>query len=158
MFEATGHVTLDFNNTVSTAAVLLNIEKASVTIWHLGLLYNLSKVKLSISLIKFIASFLSQRKIRISVEGEMYTPRDTQAGVPQDSVLSPTLYSLCINNTPQTPGVYLGLFADDMYIDATDYKENYVLRKLPQCRKAFETWCERWNIKSNEDSNHLFFS
>jgi hypothetical protein len=71
-------------------------------------------------------SFL--RKFRVSVEGA--TTKDIEARVPQGSVLSPTLYSLYINDTPQTPGVYLGLFADDTCIYTTDRKEGYVLRKL----------------------------
>jgi hypothetical protein len=50
--------------------------------------------------------------------------------VPQGSVLSPMLYSLFINDTPQTSGVYLGLFADDTCIYATDRNEVYVLIKL----------------------------
>jgi hypothetical protein len=49
----TDHVTLNFNN-MSMAVVFLDIEKASDTTWHLGLLYKLSELKLSISLIKFI--------------------------------------------------------------------------------------------------------
>jgi hypothetical protein len=44
----------------------------------------------------------------------MSTPREIQAGVLQGSVLSPTLYSMYINDTPQTPSVYLALFADDI--------------------------------------------
>jgi hypothetical protein len=57
-------------------------------------------------------------------------PMDTQAGVPQGSILFPTLYNLHINDTPQTPGVYLGLFVDDTCIYATDRKEGYVLSKI----------------------------
>jgi hypothetical protein len=68
------------------------------------------------------------------------TPKNIQAGVPQGSVLSPTLYSLYINDTPQTPGV---LFADDTCIYAADRKECYVLRKLQRGLSAIETWCER---------------
>jgi hypothetical protein len=39
----TDHVTLNFNNKMSTAAVFLDIEKAFDTTWHTGLLYKLSK-------------------------------------------------------------------------------------------------------------------
>jgi hypothetical protein len=66
-------------------------EKAFDKTWYLGLLYKLSELKFSISLIKLISSFLSQRKFRVLVKGELSTPRDIQAGVSQGSVLSPTL-------------------------------------------------------------------
>jgi archaellum component FlaG (FlaF/FlaG flagellin family) len=78
---------------MSTAAVFLDIEKAFDTIWQPGWLYKLSKLQFYTSLIKLIGSFLSQRKFRVSVEGEMSTPRYMQAVVPQGSVLSPTLYN-----------------------------------------------------------------
>jgi hypothetical protein len=80
-----------------------------------------------INSIKLISSFLCNRKFRVTVEGELSTPREIHAGVPQNSVLAPTLYSLYINDAPQTPGVHLALFADDR---CTDRKENCVLRKL----------------------------
>jgi hypothetical protein len=110
------HVTLHFNNNVSTAAVFLDIEKAFETTWHPGLFYKLSNLNFSASAIKLISSFLSNRKFRVWAEGEKSTPREMQAGMPQGSVLSPTLYSLYINNAPQSPGVHLALFVDDMCI------------------------------------------
>jgi hypothetical protein len=126
---------------------------------HLGLLYKLSTLQFSITLIRLIGSFLSQRKFRASVQGEMSTPRDIQAGVLKGFVLSPTLYSVYINDTPQTPGVYSGLFVDDICIYAKDRKEGYVLRKLQRGLSASEMWCKRWNIKINEDKiGHLLFS
>jgi hypothetical protein len=80
------HVTLNFNNKISTAAVFLDIEKAFDTTWHSGLLYKLSKLVFSNSLTKLIGSFLSQRKFRVSVEGEMSAPREMEAGVPQQQI------------------------------------------------------------------------
>jgi hypothetical protein len=55
---------------MSTDTVLLDIEKAFHTTQHLGLLWKLSKLQFSISPIKLISAFLSQRKFRVSVECE----------------------------------------------------------------------------------------
>jgi hypothetical protein len=53
-----------------------------------------------------------------------------QAGVPQGSVLSHTLYNMYINDAPKTHGVYLALFSDDTFLYETDRKEGFVVRKL----------------------------
>jgi hypothetical protein len=116
----TDHVTFNFNNKMFTAAVFLDIEKAFDTTWHSGLLYKLSKLEFSTCLIKLIGSFLSQRKFRVSVEGEMSTPRIMQARVPQGSVLSPTLFNMYINDAHQTHGLHLALFADVTCLYASD--------------------------------------
>jgi hypothetical protein len=71
----------------------------------------------------------------------MSTPRYMQAGVPQGSVLSPTLYNLYINDTPQTPGMNLALFADDTCLYATDRKEGYVLRKIQRGLDSMAARC-----------------
>jgi hypothetical protein len=73
-------VTFNFNNNMSRDAVFLDIKKAFDTTWHLGLLYKLSELTFLISLVKFISSFLSQRKFRVLVEGAVSMPRDIQAG------------------------------------------------------------------------------
>jgi hypothetical protein len=57
----------------------------------------------------------------------MPTPRELQARVPQISALVPTLYSMYVNNFPETPGVHLALFAD-ISLHATDRKECFVVR------------------------------
>jgi hypothetical protein len=53
-------------------------------------------------MIKLVSSFLSQRKRSVSVEGEMSVPREIQAGVPQGSVLSPTMCNMYINDATKT--------------------------------------------------------
>jgi hypothetical protein len=55
------HVTLNFNNKMSMAAVFLDIEKAFDTTWHTGLLHKLAKMEFSVNLIKLVSSFLSQK-------------------------------------------------------------------------------------------------
>jgi hypothetical protein len=77
--------------------------------------------------------------------------------LPQGSVLSPTLYSL--NDTSETPGLFLGLFADDTSIYATDRKEVFILRKLQRDLSAIKTLWELWDIKINEyKTQTIYFS
>jgi hypothetical protein len=155
----TDHVTLNFNNKMSTAAVFLDIEKAFDTTWHYGLLYKISKLEFSANLIKLLGSFQSQRKFRVSVEGEISTPRVMQAGVPQGSVLSPTLFNMYVNDAPQTGFVHLSLFADDTCLYATDRKEGFIARELQLGLSSIEAWFELWNIKINEDKTRgIYFS
>jgi hypothetical protein len=124
------HVTLNFNSNVLTAAVFLDIKKAFYTTWHSGLLYKLSQLAFLTSLIKLIASFLTDRKFKVLVEGEFSASRNIAAGVSQGSVLAPVLYSLYINDASKTPGTHLALFSDDAYIYATEKNEHPVLCKL----------------------------
>jgi hypothetical protein len=155
----TNHVTLNFNNNMSTPAVFLDIQKVFYTTWHSGLLHKLSKFEFSSSLMKLIISFLSLRQLNNSVEGEMSEPRKMRAGVSQVSALFRTLYNVYMNNTSQTPCVYLALFVDDTCLYATDRKEGFVCRNIQRCLSSMETWCEPWNIKISEDKTRgIYFS
>jgi hypothetical protein len=110
-------------------------------------------------MIKLISSFLYNKKFFVSVEGEMSTPRIMKAGVPQGSVLSPTLFNMYVNYTSQAIGVHLAPFADDTCLYATERKEGYVLRKLQHGLNSVEEWSKHWNIKINEDKTQaIYFS
>jgi hypothetical protein len=50
----------------------------------------------------------------------MSTSREMEAGLPQGSLPSHTLYTMYINDGPETIYVHLALFADDSYLYATD--------------------------------------
>jgi hypothetical protein len=51
--------------------LFLDLENAFDTTWHLDLLRTLSKLNISIGLIKLISSFLETENSQSSVEGEM---------------------------------------------------------------------------------------
>jgi hypothetical protein len=110
--------------------VFLDIEKAFDATWYSGLLHKLSELELSTSLIMAIASFLTDRKFKVLVEGEFSTPTKIAAGIHHCSVRAPIFYSLYINNGPIAPGTHLALLADHTCIYATEKHERHVLCKL----------------------------
>jgi hypothetical protein len=93
-----------------------------------------------------------------SFGGRRNATRVMQAGVPQGSVLSPTIFNMYIIDAPQTHGVHLSLFAYVTCLYATDRKEGFAVRKLQRGLSSMKTWCERWNIKINEDKTRGYFS
>jgi hypothetical protein len=73
----------------------------------------------------------------------MSTRRHMEVGMPQGSVLSPTLYNLYINDAPQAIDVHLAVFTGDTSLYATQRKEGYAVRKLQPRLDSMAAWCER---------------
>jgi hypothetical protein len=78
-------------------------------------------------LTKKIASFLTERKCKIFVQGEFSTPGRIVTGVPHAFVLYPILYGLYLNDNTAAPGTHLGLSLNDICIYATEKHERRVL-------------------------------
>ena len=65
------------------------------------------------SLCSFISSFLSDRSIAVVVDGHCSSPKPINCGVPQGSVLSPTLFLLFINDLLSLTQCSIHSYADD---------------------------------------------
>jgi hypothetical protein len=113
---------------MSTAAVFLGIMKAFDTTWHSGLLYKLSELEFPASLLKLIASFLTDR-FKLLVEGEFSAPRKIAAGGPQGSILARVFYILNINDASVAPGAHLAVFVYNTCMYVTEKHERRVLCK-----------------------------
>lgn len=107
-------------------AVSLDVSKAFDRVWHDSLLSKLPAYGISPSLTNWVKDFLSDRSLRVVVDGCSSEPMTTNAGVPQGSVLSATLFLLHINDL-LVPGIYG--YADDSTV---------VERYLPSARASKE--------------------
>ena len=60
-----------------------------------------------------ISNFLSNRRLRVVLDGKSSQEYPVNAGVPQESILSPTLFLPYINDLPDDVICNIAIYADD---------------------------------------------
>ena len=116
-----------FNGSGATQAVTLDISKSFDRVWHAGLPHKLKSYGISGQLFGLISSFLSNRWLRVVLGGKSSLEYPVNAGVPQGSILGPTLFLLYINDLP-----------DDVICDIAIYADDNTLCSM--CDQAFNLW------------------
>jgi len=142
-----------------TGAVLLDVQKAFDRVWREALIYKMIDLGIPRRFIKITDSFLQGRTFQIKIDQSRSTTRNTEAGVPQGAVLSPTLFSIYVADLPNFPGVEVAQFADDTLIMATSRAEALVHNRLQGYLDVLEGWTKKWRIKINaEKSTAVLFT
>ena len=102
---------LDENKEVRV--VFLDISKAFDRVWHWGLLTKLTAVGFSKNMTDWFHSYLTNREQRVCIRGVSSSWQKINAGVPQGSILGPTLFIIFINDIVNRINSNTRLFADD---------------------------------------------
>ena len=102
-----------FNRYGATRAVVLDILKAFDRVWLAGLLHKLKSYGISGQIFGLVSSFLSNRQLRVVLDGNSSKEYPVNAGVPQGFILGPTLFLLYINNLPDDVICNIAIYADD---------------------------------------------
>ena len=111
------YVTHLWNNAIEhfgeSRAVALDISKAFDRVWHEGLLSKLRSYGMSGQFCSWLSSFLENRSLQVAIDGFLSDSFTINAGVPQGSILSPTLFLLYINDLLEKTENPIYSFADD---------------------------------------------
>ena len=102
-----------FDRSGATRAVALDISKAFDRVWHAGLLHKLKSYGISGQKFGLISSFLSNRGLRVALDGKSSQEYPVNAGIPQGSILGPALFLLYINDLPDDVICNIAIYADD---------------------------------------------
>ena len=113
--------------------------------------------------IKYIIKFLESRQFYVKINEESSEKFLIECGLPQGSVLAPTLFAIFINDIPlaiEKSKSYSVLFADDLgalYIRTNSWKA--LENKIALYLNNLTTWLFKWRLKMNTNKcNYIVFT
>lgn len=149
------------NSCGEARTIALDISKAFDKVWHAGLIHKLRSYGLSGPFLNIIKSFLLNRRIKVVLDGQQSKSYDINAGVPQGSVLGPTLFLLFINDLPDHIISKLAIYADDTTIYSCHDKTNSLFDKVEHAAfleddlRTVVEWGNDWLVTFNADKTKL---
>lgn len=109
-----------------TSTLLLDIKGAFDHVAKNRLLEILKRTGLPLSLLSWVKSFLSNRRLRLAFDGQIETFKSIETGIPQGSPVSPILFLIYIRDLFQSNAVKFISYIDDiaMTVSSTSLKKN----------------------------------
>ena len=129
-------------------AIYLDFKKAFDSVPHKRLIEKLKGYGIKDNLLSWIQDFLSERTQYVTVNNNKSQSVPVTSGVPQGSVLGPTLFIYFINDLPSVCEALVKIFADD----AKSF--NYILSeedclKLQRTLNSLKEWSNIWLLDFN---------
>ncbi|XP_069169369.1 uncharacterized protein [Procambarus clarkii] len=135
--------------------IYLDLKKAFDRVPHKRLFWKLENIGgVTGKLLSWMKNFLTDRKMRAVIRGNVSEWRNVTSGVPQGSVLAPVMFIVYINDLPVGIQNYMNMFADDAKIIGR-------IRNLDDCHALQEDldkisiWSTTWQMEFNVNKCHV---
>jgi hypothetical protein len=146
-----------------TRVISLDISEAFDRVWHSGLLHKLSAYGIKGPLLSWVTDYLKDRRLFVRVGDKSSGLHLINAGVPQGSVLGPTLFLIFINDIFNSTCSSIHSFADDTTLHASftfdlppsgeevKAERQRVAGQITHDLRQVSDWGKRWRVSFNPD-------
>ena len=126
----------------------LDFKKAFDSVAHDRLIVTLRSLGIRGNLLKWIKGFLTHRKQRVVLEGSASDWASVTSGVPQGSVIGPTLFIAAIHSLPGTINSSVKVYADDTKV-YRPVSSHHDADQLQQDLDSIQRWSTVWQLPFN---------
>lgn len=148
LLEYTSYIAHQLDKSLEVHTIYTDLSKAFDTVDHNLLLTKLRNYGISGQVLKWLGSYLVNRKVQVSFNGSNSIEFTPTSGVPQGSVLGPLLYVLFTNDLPDCVGCRILMYADDIKLYGVVGRQEDC-RALQANVDAFVSWCETNRLTIN---------
>ena len=139
--------------------VLTDLSKAFECVNHDLLIAKLDAYGFDKNALKFIHSYLSDRKHRTKINNSFSNWAEIRSGVPQGSILGPLLFNIYINDIFLfLPKTKIANYADDNTPYEIENSIRDVISKLENDMRLLSTWFNNNYMASNDDKCKLIIT
>jgi ribonuclease HI/endonuclease/exonuclease/phosphatase family metal-dependent hydrolase len=136
-----------FNKREQTTVIFLDLQQAFDRAWPTGVLIKLLRAGILGSLLAWFRNFLTRRTIQVRASDCLSARRMTTRGVPQGSVLSPTLFNVLMADFPTPEGpTKSALFADDIAVYRSGRTSDEIEPALNNFLSRISKWADKWRL------------
>ena len=154
------NLSFDCDPTIDVSGIFLYISKAFDKIWHEGILFKLKPIGVNGKMLPLLTNNLHERYQRVVLYEETSLWELVKSGVPQESVLGPLFFLICINDLTDNLESNCKISADDtslFYKVLDKHVSPATLNKELINNQAFQ-WRIKFNPDQNEQANETYIS
>ena len=154
--QLVNYISTKSDNGLPTLVAFLDFRKAFDCVQHDVLLRKIEKLNLAPGVVKWVASYLANRKQRVLANNTYSTFLPITQGVPQGSVLGPLFYIIYANDLVSIlKNCKMAMYADDTVLFSADTKFSLSVSKVQNDLNAVSTWCHTNGIMVNTDKTKV---
>ena len=132
-----------------TGTVFVDLTAAYDTVNHSILLLKVAKMTRNRNTVNIIRSLLSNRRFFVEMDGRKSRWRKQKNGLPQGSVLAPTLFNIYTNDQPEFPDIRRFIYADDLCLTTQSNSFEIIEQRLNDALSHLTDYYNRNSLNAN---------
>ena len=134
---------------MSTGTVFVDLTAAYDTVNHRILLLKVAKMTKNTKIVGVIQSLLRNRRFFVEMDGRKSRWKTQKNGLPQGSVLSPTLFNIYTNDQPEFDHIRRFIYADDLCLATQSESFKTIEKRLSKALESLTEYYHKNSLNAN---------